>query len=109
MFLVARVFVTQTRKHVGSGYAAVHVPGNLLIDTEMSDFTYLWCLGEVVLELVPERKHTLEYKYMSEQNGSIHESSLSFSHVTRFTSCSSCHPTVRPSISYCYMSRRYCG
>jgi len=65
MFLVAQVFVTHINKHVGSGYSAVHVPGNLLFDTEVSDFTFLWCLGEVVLLLVPKIKHTLEYKYMT--------------------------------------------
>jgi hypothetical protein len=65
MCLVARVFVTQIDKHIGSGYSAVHVPGNLLFGIEVSDFPSLWCLCEVVLELVPKRKHTLKYKYMS--------------------------------------------
>jgi hypothetical protein len=55
MFLVVQKFVTQINKNVGSGYSAVHVPGNLHFDTELSDFMSLWCLVEVVLELVPKR------------------------------------------------------
>ena len=75
MFLIAGVCVTQINKHVGSGYSEVHVPGNLLLYTEVFDFVTVWCLGEALLELVPKRKHT-EYKYMSEKNGFLHESSL---------------------------------
>jgi len=87
VFLIARVCVTQINRHVGSGYSEVHVAGNLLFDAEVFDFTLLWCLGEALLELVPKRKHTLEYKYMSEQNGVLQESSFSFSRVTTFSSC----------------------
>ena len=77
MFLIARVCVTQINRHVGSGYSEVHVAGNLLFDTEVFDFTSIWCLVEALLELVPKRKHTFEYKYMSEQNDLLHDSSLS--------------------------------
>ena len=77
MFLIAWVCVTQINKHVGSDYSEVHVPGYLQFDTEVIDFTSIWCLVEALLELVPKRKHTFEYKYMSEQNDLLHDSSLS--------------------------------
>jgi len=77
MFLIAQVCVTQINKHVGSCYSEVHVPGYLHFDTEVIDFTSIWCLVEALLELVPKRKHTFEYKYMSEQNDLLHDSSLS--------------------------------